>query len=76
MSMDTLIGSVYVSGNEPFTRLTLALKDGKSSIFVDADTTQSKQLRTLQGRVVRIVGVIVKSEAGNFIRVSEFLVIQ
>jgi hypothetical protein len=76
MSMDTLVGSVYVSGNEPFTRLTLALEDGKSSIFVDADTAQTKQLRKLQGRIVRIVGVIMKSEAGDRIRVNEFVIIQ
>lgn len=76
MSMDTLVGSVYVSGNEPFTRLTLALEDGKSSIFLDADTTQSKQLRKLQGRVVRIVGAIVRSEAGDRIRVNEFVIVQ
>jgi hypothetical protein len=74
--MDTLVGSVYISGNEPFTRLTLALVDGKSSIFLDADTTQSKQLRKLQGRVVRIVGAIVRSEAGDRIRVNEFVIVQ
>lgn len=76
MSMDTLVGSVYVSGNEPFTRLTLALEDGKSSIFVEADTTQSKQLRQLQGRVVRISGSIIKNGTGDYIRVNEFVIVQ
>ncbi|MCX6142040.1 MAG: hypothetical protein NTZ35_02350 [Ignavibacteriales bacterium] len=76
MLLDTLLGSVYVSGNEPFTRLTLALKDGRSSIFIQADTTQSKQLRKLQGRVVRISGSIVKSGTGDYIRVNEFVIVQ
>jgi hypothetical protein len=74
--VDTLVGSVYVSGNEPFTRLTLALEDGRSSIFIQADSTQSRQLRKLQGRVVRISGLIIKSGIGNCIRVNEFVIVQ
>ncbi len=76
MLVDTLVGSVYVSGNEPFTRLTLALKDGGSNIFIQADTTQSKQLRKLQGRVVKIFGPIVKSGTGDYVRVNEFVIVQ
>ena len=74
--VDTLVGSVYVSGNEPFTRLTLALEDGRSSIFIQADSTQSQQLRKLQGRVVRIFGPIIKSGTGDYILVNEFVIVQ
>lgn len=74
--VDTLVGSVYVSGNEPFTRLTLALQDGKSSVFVEADSTQSKQLRKLQGRMVKVFGTIVRSETGDYIRVNEFVIVR
>ena len=76
MLVDTLVGTVYVSGNEPFTRLTLAMKDGRSSIYIQADTTQSKQLRKMQGRVVKISGPIVKSGTGECIRVNKFVIVQ
>ena len=76
MLVDTLVGTVYVSGNEPFTRLTLAMKDERSSIYIQADTTQSKQLRKMQGRVVKISGPIVKSGTGECIRVNEFVIVQ
>ena len=76
MRVDTLVGAVYVSGNEPFTRLTLALNDGRSSIYIEADTTLSKQLRKLQGRVVRIFGSVVRNGTGDFVRVNEFAVVQ
>lgn len=76
MSLDTLVGSVYLSGNEPFTRLTLALSDKGGNIYIEADTTQSKQLRKLQGRVVKILGSIVKAGIGDYIRVNEFITIQ
>ena len=76
MLVDTLVGTVYVSGNEPFTRLTLALKDRRKSIYIEADTIQSEQLRKLQGRVVRISGSIVKSGIGDCMRVNEFVIIQ
>jgi hypothetical protein len=75
MQSDTLVGTVYVSGNEPFTRLTLALEDGRSRIFLEADTIQSKQLRKLQGRVVRVSGSIVKSGLGDYIHVNEFVMV-
>jgi hypothetical protein len=75
LQLDTLTGTVYVSGNEPFTKLTLALEDGKSSIFIEADTTQSQQLRKLQGRVVKVSGSIVKSGLGNYIRINEFVIV-
>ncbi len=74
--VDTLVGSVYISGNEPFTRLTLALENGTSSIFVEADTTQSKQLRKLQGRTVKVSGTIVRGGIGDYIRVKEFVIVQ
>jgi hypothetical protein len=75
MMLDSLVGTVYVSGNEPFTRLTLALEDGRSNYFLEADTTQSKQLRMLQGRVVKICGPIVRNGMGDFIRVNKFVIV-
>ena len=76
MLVDTLVGTVYVSGNEPFTRLTLALEDRRKSIYIEADTIQSEQLRKLHGRVVRISGAIVKSGTGDYMRVNEFVLVQ
>ena len=74
--VDTLVGSVHVVGNEPFTRLALALEQGRRSIFIQADTTRSRQLRTLQGRVVRIFGTIVRNETGDYVRLHEFMIVQ
>jgi hypothetical protein len=74
--VDTIVGSVYVSGNEPFTRLNVALTNGRGSIYVQADTTKSKELRKLQGRVVRIIGTTTKGGTGNYIRINEFMTIE
>lgn len=75
-TLDTIVGTIYVSGNEPFTRLTLALIEGTSNMYIEADTTQSKQLRKLQGRVVKVFGAVVKNGTGDFFRVKEFSIVQ
>lgn len=74
--VDTIVGSVYVSGNEPFTRLTLALEDGRSAIVIRADSNLSRQLLMIQGRVVRIIGRIVKTSAGDYVCVNEYVIVQ
>jgi hypothetical protein len=74
--VDTLVGSVYVSGNEPFTRLTLALDDGRKGIFLKADSATSRQLLKLQGKVVRIFGRTVRSGTGDYVHVDEFVLVQ
>ncbi len=74
-SVDTLEGTLYVSGNVPFTRLTLYLA-GKKTVYLNADETVTKELRQLQGQRIRVAGRTVKGPTGNEIVVKEFKSIQ
>jgi type IV pilus biogenesis protein CpaD/CtpE len=68
---DTVVGEVYVAGNEPFTRVMLAVTSSKS-IDLEGDSAVLKKLRGMQGEHIRVVGTTKKSVMGAAIVIKEF----
>jgi len=75
VASDTLVGEIYVAGNEPFTRLMLSLGPTKS-INLEADTMVLKKLRRMQGERIKIVGTIKKSIMGKAIVIKKYRVVK
>ncbi len=71
---DTLTGTLYISGNVPFTRLTLSVDD-KRSIRLQADSVLEKELWQLQGKRVLVAGRIVGGPMGNEMKGEEYRVV-
>jgi hypothetical protein len=69
--VDTVAGEVYVAGNEPFTRVMLAISSTKS-IDCEGDSAVLKTLRGIQGERVTIIGTMKKSVMGAAIVIKEF----
>ncbi len=65
-------GRVYITGNEPFTRL--ALEDKKGRIFyLTCDEKVKKELWKFQGKAVLIYYTeILRNKAGKFIKVIKY----
>lgn len=59
----TLVGILYVTGNEPFTRLSLQTQDGRMYGFQDDSTGIMIALRKLQGRRVEVRGKDIPTDA-------------
>ncbi len=72
---DTVVGGVYVAGNEPFIRLMLSLGPSKS-INLEGDSAIIKTLWKMQGERIRVVGTIRKSVMGNAIIIKEYQVVK
>ncbi len=72
---EKLKGKIYITGNEPFTRL--ALKDRKGNVYyLQYEKNMKEQLWELQGKAVVIYYVSIDSnEAGKFVKVKKFKVI-
>ena len=72
---EELKGRIYITGNEPFTRL--ALKDRKGDVYyLQCEKNMKEQLWELQGKAVVIYYVSIDSnEAGKFVKVKKFKVI-
>lgn len=59
----TLVGILYVTGNEPFTRLSLQTQNGRMYGFQDDSTGIMIALRKLQGRRVEVRGKDIPTNA-------------
>ncbi len=70
-AVDTVVGEVYVAGNEPFTRVMMSLAASKS-IVLEGDSAIVKKLREMQGEHIRVVGTMKKSVMGTAIVIKEF----
>jgi hypothetical protein len=68
---DTVTGILYVTGNEPFTKLTLFVSPD-TLFHVEADSSLKSQLWQLQGKRVGVVGIKKSSPRGIRINVSSF----
>ncbi len=68
---DTMTGTLYVAGNEPFTKLALYISSD-TVFYVEADSSLKSQLWQLQGKRVRVIGMIKSSPMGTEINVSSF----
>jgi hypothetical protein len=70
-----LKGRIFITGNEPFTRL--ALKDRKANVYyLQCEKNLKEQLWELQGKAVIIYYVSIDSnEAGKFVQVKDFKVL-
>jgi hypothetical protein len=68
---DTVVGEVYVAGNEPFTRVMLSLASSRR-IILEGDTATQNKLREMQGERIRVVGTMKKSIMGTAIVIKEF----
>jgi len=68
---DTVTGILYVAGNEPFTKLAFYISSD-TVFYVKADSSLKSQLWQLQGKRVKIVGMIKSSPMGTEINVSSF----
>jgi hypothetical protein len=68
---DTVVGEIYVAGNEPFTRVMLSIASSKS-IDLEGDSAVLKTLRGMQGEQIRVVGTMKKSIMGAAIVIKEF----
>jgi hypothetical protein len=68
----TLEGRIYITGNEPFTRL--ALENTEGDVFLlQCEKELEEELWQLQGKSVLIYYINVDSTAaGTFIKVKEF----
>ena len=51
---DILVGILYVTGNEPFTNLSLQTDDGRMHVIRKDSTLLYQDLRKLQGQRVRV----------------------
>ena len=72
---EKLKGRIYITGNEPFTRLALKDKNG-NVYYLQCEKNMKEQLWELQGKAVVIYYVSIDSnEAGKFVKVKEFKVI-
>ena len=70
---DTIVGELYVSGNEPFARLTLAPRNSRS-IFLNGDTLVLKTLWKLQGKNIRAIGTISRTPIADELYIKEYSV--
>jgi type IV pilus biogenesis protein CpaD/CtpE len=68
---DTVVGEVYVAGNEPFTRVMLSIASSKS-IDLEGDSAVLKELRGMQGERIIVVGTTKISVMGAAIIIKEF----
>lgn len=68
---DTVVGIIYVAGNEPFTHLMLALSPSVQYL-VEADSSSKAQLWQLQGKKVGIIGIKRTSPMGTSIQAKSF----
>jgi hypothetical protein len=65
------IGTIYVSGNEPFTRLQLTTSTNVS-YQIKADSATYHQLWQLQGQQVIVQGEVRQTPLGNVISVQKY----
>jgi hypothetical protein len=70
---DTLTGVLYVTGNEPFTKLMLSVSPGMQYL-VEANSSLKSQLWQLQGKHVSVIGMKKYNPAGIRINVSSFYI--
>ena len=71
----TLVGTVYVSGNEPFVILRLDAGNNEHP-ELRADSVQYRALWQLQGRRVDVTGPVERSPLGTIVRVKRFHVLE
>jgi hypothetical protein len=51
---NVLVGTVYVIGNEPFTRLSIQTADHRTRIIQEDTTKLFRNVRSMQGQKVRM----------------------
>lgn len=70
----TIKGEVFITGNEPFTRL--ALEDIKGNVYyLQCSEEMGKKLWDLQGQEVLIYyDKINTNEAGTFVKVKKYII--
>ena len=68
---DTVVGIIYVAGNEPFTHLILALSPSVQYL-IETDSSSRAQLWQLQGKKVNIIGIKKTTPMGISIQTSSF----
>jgi hypothetical protein len=68
---DTIIGVLYVSGNEPFTSLVIT-PSPDVRYAIEADSALKVQLWQLQGKKISIIGTKKPGLAGTNIHVKSF----
>lgn len=68
---DTIIGIIYVAGNEPFTHLMIELSPN-IQYLVEADSSSKSQLWQLQGKKVGIIGTKKINSMGTSIQAKSF----
>jgi hypothetical protein len=68
---DTITGVLYVTGNEPFTTLTLSVSSGVQ-YHVEADSSLKSHLWQLQGKRVSVIGMKKSMPTEITIHVSSF----
>ncbi len=72
---DTVTGTLYVTGNEPFTKLALYVSS--DTIFhIETDSSIKSRLWQMQGKRVSVIGIKKSSPAGIMINVSSFYTAQ
>lgn len=71
----TVKGMIFITGNEPFTRL--ALEDIKGNVYyLQCSKEMEKKLWDLQGKEVLIYyDSINTNEAGTFVKIKEYVII-
>ncbi len=72
---DTVTGSLYVIGNEPFTTLMLSVTPDMNYL-IDADSSLKSRLWHLQGKRVGVIGTKNSNPMGKIIHVSSFHAVQ
>jgi hypothetical protein len=68
---DTVVGVIYVTGNEPFTHLMLTLSPNVQYL-IEADSSSKAQLWQLQGKRVSVIGIKKTSPMGTSIQTKSF----
>jgi len=72
---DTVTGTLYVIGNEPFTTLMLSVAPDMNYL-IEADSSLKSELWHLQGRRLGVIGTKNSSPMGIIMYVSSFRTIQ
>jgi hypothetical protein len=71
-----VVGKVYVTGNEPFTKLALQMSDGSRYVLLCTPETD-RQLSQAQGKNVKIhFSAIEQAPEGKALRVASMEVLQ
>ena len=70
-----IVGTLYVSGNEPFVKLHLAADNGKK-YQLETDSLTLRQLWQLQGRHISISGKEQQTQLGIILYVKDYQKIQ